>query len=417
MLDILFAELDLRLSGSRPPEASSSRSVSTSPISPLLPTGIAPSQAGSALPRDGVCFHSVAYDHGVPLEEDDHAPCLCQLTACLGCFRVHAENRKGPVSPLPLDLEGTPASMGWVGLIETPEQQRVRREGLRPLNVERIAIPEGRGFAKNPRPAINGHIRPPAIFPHPQMTDVLAVEERLRWRLKEMGASDPAVESRYGPSTNDPAALEGVDLPEEASEDGSADTGGTTNTAGGGKGTKGGKMVKVTRGKGKVRRVINGSVGKKGAQDGKDKGKVCYLPKEWTEEDAGVRNTAVILTFRHFVKVSRSGVASCSISLAPPRFVFRLVFSGPTGVRVPAHPVVQLLHQIAVAVSPFSYPGYSRDVDELERVHSIALYRRLAEPSVARRKNSKESRAWVECMDKWAEELGAREKTQVGAAA
>jgi hypothetical protein len=138
------------------------------------------------------------------------------------------------------------------------------------------------------------------------MTDVLAVEEHLRWRLKEMGASDPAVESRYGPSTNDPAALEGVDLPEEASEDGSADTGGTTTTAGGGKGPKGGKMVKVTRGKGKVRRVINGSAGKKGAQDGKDKGKVCYLPKEWTEEDPGVRNTAVILTFRHFVKVSRS---------------------------------------------------------------------------------------------------------------
>jgi hypothetical protein len=52
-------------------------------------------------------------------------------------------------------------------------------------------------------------------------------------------------------------------------------------------------------------------------------------------------------------------------------------------------------------------------VDELERVHPIALYRRLSEPSVIRRRNGKETRAWVECMDKWAEELGVREKTQV----
>jgi len=73
----------------------------------------------------------------------------------------------------------------------------------------------------------------------------------------------------------------------------------------------------------------------------------------------------------------------------------------------------QLLHQAATAASPFLYPSYFNDVDEVERVHPIALYRRLAEPSVTRRKNGRETRNWQECMDKWAEELGAREKTQV----
>lgn len=66
-----------------------------------------------------------------------------------------------------------------------------------------------------------------------------------------------------------------------------------------------------------------------------------------------------------------------------------------------------------MAASPFLYPSYYKDVEEVEHVHPIALYRRLAEPSVTRRKNARETRNWQECMDKWAEELGAREKTQV----
>jgi len=225
-----------------------------------------------------------------------------------------------------------------------------------------VPIPDGRGFVKNPRPNIEKVSRPPPLFPHPQMTDVLAVEEHLRWRLKEMGASDPAVESRYGPCTNSPAALEGVELPEDTSEDG------TDAGAKGGKGA--GKLVKVTRGKGKVRRVVNGTAGKK---DGKDKGKICYLPKEWVESDPQARNMAIILTFRHFVK---------------------------------------LLHQATMASSPFSYPAYAQDVEELERVHPIALYRRLAESSIQRQAAGRELRAWQDCMDKWAEEMGAREKTQ-----
>ena len=68
---------------------------------------------------------------------------------------------------------------------------------------------------------------------------------------------------------------------------------------------------------------------------------------------------------------------------------------------------------MAVSVSPFSYPSYADDILELLQVHPIALYRRLAEPSVSRRKISIETRAWQDCMDKWTEELGAKEKAQV----
>lgn len=74
---------------------------------------------------------------------------------------------------------------------------------------------------------------------------------------------------------------------------------------------------------------------------------------------------------------------------------------------------IQLLHQISTSVSPFSYPSYSQDIEELERVHPIALYKRLAEPAVSRRKDSRHARAWGECMERWGEELGAREKTRV----
>jgi hypothetical protein len=72
----------------------------------------------------------------------------------------------------------------------------------------------------------------------------------------------------------------------------------------------GGGKVKITRGKGKVRRIVTGGIppkkdGLEGNGNGK-KGRVCYLPKEWVEEDPSKRNMAIILTFRHFVKVSDS---------------------------------------------------------------------------------------------------------------
>lgn len=59
------------------------------------------------------------------------------------------------------------------------------------------------------------------------------------------------------------------------------------------------------------------------------------------------------------------------------------------------------------------YSGYEKDVDDLYRVHPIALYRRLAEPAIQKRPGGREYRLWVDCMDKWAEEIGAREKAEV----
>lgn len=61
--------------------------------------------------------------------------------------------------------------------------------------------------------------------------------------------------------------------------------------------------------------------------------------------------------------------------------------------------------------SPFSYAGYSKDVAALASVHPIALYRRLTEATATRKgRPARETRTWVECMDKWTEEFGAREK-------
>lgn len=63
-------------------------------------------------------------------------------------------------------------------------------------------------------------------------------------------------------------------------------------------------------------------------------------------------------------------------------------------------------------MTPFAYAKYALDIDVLEQVHPIAIYRRLTEP-IAKRKDGREYRAWQDCMDRWAEELGAREKAMV----
>ena len=294
----MYAELDLRLSGSRLPEIGSSKpSMNFGPIPQ-------PNAPPPGMPRDGICFQTLAYQHGLIEDDDDHGMCLCQLATCLGCFHSAAVSRKGPISLLPHELLGSSVALEWTGQVESSAQAQARRAGLQSHCTPRQPIPAGQGFVRNPTLKTNGiSSRPPSIFPHPQMTDVLAVEEQLRWRLKEMGAADPAVESRYGPSTNAATALEGVDLPEhsdEPSEDGSV-----KGSAGGGP-PKSGKMIKVTRGKGKVRRVMNGVVPKKKDDGKKDDGKqksICYLPKEWAEEDPTARNMAIVLTFRHFVKV------------------------------------------------------------------------------------------------------------------
>lgn len=319
MLKILYQDLELRLSGSRSPEAgpSNPKSNPTSPAAPLNPMGMAmgigmgmgmgigmgmsSNPPIPSIPRDGVCFSNLAHRHGTNLkpEEDEHGLCICQLVTCMACFHETAINRKGPISALPFELDATETSIGWVGSIETQDQARVRRQGLRMPITPKAALPSkgGVGWVQNVKPEMVP--RPVPMFPHPQMTDVLAVEEHLRWRLKEMGAIDPAVESRYGPSMNSSVALEGIELPDEEEE----------GSVKGMNGTKGnGKVVKVTKGRGKVRRAVNGGIPpKKEAviENGK-KGKICYLPKEWVDEEPSERNMAIILTFRHFVKVSHN---------------------------------------------------------------------------------------------------------------
>ncbi|WWC60847.1 uncharacterized protein I303_103423 [Kwoniella dejecticola CBS 10117] len=393
MLHLLYEELEKRLSGLRPHSNAEAGPSTLDKLSTLaLPTppsaGGAPSANQNSLYRDGVCFHGLSHNHGIPEEEDDHGPCLCQLTTCLNCFRNSARQRKGPTSLLPYELKSTRVANGWLGGIESEEQSKLRQDSLKRKATNSINLPSGKGFIQNSKspnsPTLNSSKkveRGPQIFPHPQMTDVLAVEEHLRWRLKELGARDPAVETRYGPSTNHPIALDGIDLPAfSQSEDGISEDGSVKSAVPPSKApvppTTGNK-IKVAKGRGgKLRKMIinpNGTVPKSKENSSMKDGKkaVVYLPKEWTEEEAAQRNTAIVLTFRHFVK---------------------------------------LLHQISTAASPFSYPSYAKDIDELQRVHPIALYRRLAEPSVQRRDDPNELRAWQGCMEKWAEELGGKER-------
>ena len=294
MTVLLMEGIEERLSGHRIPEDAPPLP-NADPNSPILTP---------ALPRDGVCFHSLATRHGLPSDDDDHGMCMCQLSTCLGCFHSAASSRKGPHSVLPHSLAENPlVADGFAGQMETDSQARVREQhDFEPKIYPHVNLPSSVPWVRRSIPkALKRPPRRPALFPHPQMTDVLAVEEHLRWRLKEMGAKDPAVETRYGPSTNDPAALEGVSLPDqEVSDDGSV------KGANGDAKKANGKMVKVTKTKGKVRRVANGTMPKKKDaekdKDGKTK-TVCYLPKEWMDEEPTARNTALVLTFRHFVKV------------------------------------------------------------------------------------------------------------------
>ena len=347
MLDMMYAELELRLNGSRPPELT--KSPSTSAPNPMLPIPMAPpSTTPSAPPREGVCFHTTSYDHAVPIEEDDHGACMCQLTSCLQCFQLAAIGRKGASSLLPYELRNEMVAEGWTGQIETEAQARIRIDGLRYVPARQQPLPQGQGFVKNPSQGSPAYRSGPPLFPHPQMTDVLAVEEHLRWRLKELGANDPAVEGRYGPCTNAPAALEGLDLSGNggpngvnghAGEEDDGDEGSVASAQADapapGKDKK--KVVKVTKGKGKMRRVVTGGVPPKKATgtgangaNGKDEKKgangatgTCYLPKEWAEADPGVRSMAVTLTFRHFVRVRLPALACGDVAEDPTSRTWR----------------------------------------------------------------------------------------------
>lgn len=384
MLDNLYSELERRLSGKLMPDVRGESSSMATAAAAIGAGGLgAQPTTTPGLPRDGVCTHDLGPAHGAPADDDDHAACLCQLAACPACLHDAAHSRKAPVGLLPFELSGTPVAAGWAGVVETEEQARDREFGsssTRPARRDppETALPVGKGFVHHPK-KVPTPSRPP-IFPHPQMTDVLAVEEHLRWRLKELGAVDPSVESRYGPSTNAPAALEGLERALRLDEDDGSEANAPNGHGGGG--GKNGRKLAVGRSKARFNKAV------KAPPKPKAEKKKVYLPVEWAEADPAVRNMAIVLTFRHFVKVCVE---------------IPLIGSSAN--------TVQLLHQAAVTSSPFSYAGYSKDVAALASVHPVALYRRLTEATATRKgRPARETRAWIECMDKWTEELGAREK-------
>lgn len=322
MAEILHRELEERLiNPNRRPTPSSSSSTAAAaaskPSLPMLPNMSGASGTAPPVIEEGVCFHSLLYHHYPEMKDDDHGLCLCQITACPDCFTTYASTRKGAYSLLPYELADSPVREGWGGGVETQEQADARKQSIDSRPAASARIPDGRGFVKNPKPEHeringndtngngNGHTgsssRPPPLFPHPQMTDVLAVEEHLRWRLKEMGGSDSAVEARYGPSTNDSAAMEGLDLSSVNGDDPEEGPGADAKSA-----TPKSKLVKVAKGKGGkvVRRIPNGTV--------KKPDKKCYLPATWTDASPDDRNMAIILTFRHFVNVN------CKTTLVSP---------------------------------------------------------------------------------------------------
>lgn len=294
MSRMLYEELELRLRGERP--SLTEAALKAPPPSPhqLTQPNIAPSPISDV----GVCFHNLLYSHDPDMVEDDHGICLCHLTTCLPCFTSFAKGRKGAYSLLPFDLATSSIAKGWSGGIESKAQAEARYQSLAPRQTQSINIPEGRGFVKNPKSTRSPTTtRPPPLFPHPQMTDVLAVEEHLRWRLKEMGATDPAVEARYGPCTNSTAATDGVNLPEPDSS--------SHNEV-----QPVPKMPKVVMTKGIRRKMpppkVTAPKATATVNKEKEKGNQCYLPSAWLKADPQERNMAIILTFRHFVKVRES---------------------------------------------------------------------------------------------------------------
>lgn len=319
MLEVLYDELGLRLSGARPSAEASSSKLPPPPLNPSIPMNPA---IPPVVPVNniGICFHNLSYIHDPEMDEDDHGLCLCQLTTCLACFHQYAASRKGAYSQLPHELANTRVAKGWAGAVESQEQNHMRRASLQARPPQVSPIPAGRGFVKNPKPGVTTATRSAPLFPHPQMTDVLAVEEHLRWRLKEMGAVDPAVESRYGPCTNNPAALDGIQFSEEdgLSEDGDSESVKSNPTTNGaavpptinnvnvnanGTKTTNGKSAKLARRKMRVGLAAKRNNSNKSKDKEKEKGKICYLPEFWMNADPPSRNMAIILTFRHFVKV------------------------------------------------------------------------------------------------------------------
>lgn len=297
MLGSLYDELENRISGRTMPEqrGEGSSGSSTAAAIGIGGFGAQPhAHSHARLHRDGVCMHDLAPMHGLLPDEDNHAACLCQLLHCTSCLHAAVQVRKGPISLLPVECAGHPCATAFAGGTETGKQAYARYAVAQGSAVpsdmdigidEDTTLPPGKGFVRHTKKHMS-ESRRPTVFPHPQMTDVLAVEEHMRWRLKELGAVDPAVEARYGPCSNAPVALEGLEraLKLEDDDESVSSTG------------KNGRRVVVGKNKARFNKTVKAPPKKKVE-------KKVYLPKEWAEAEPSERNIALTLTFRHFVKV------------------------------------------------------------------------------------------------------------------
>lgn len=332
---------------------------------------------------NGICFHDLALLHG--RAGDDHGPCMCDLTACRTCFHelLYFRGRRD-VAPLGMgEHAGGGGGFGQEG--QAHHAQQYDASG------NLMANQAGPGPMKRPSPL---QIR------HPEMADILLVEEHLRTRLHYMASPDVIL--RYGDEDEFIPTWESASAADFASD----------NPA---------PRAKEIIGKNGQVKVINGKKGKGGklkiparppppaataaaASAGERRLNGSQLPRSWTDETASARNMAVILTFRHLVK---------------------------------------LLHATTLYLSPFDFDDYADDSAVLTEIHPLAVYRRLVEPYVQRRAmmartgmtgtgqhanepvndattaggdvSKVDVAAWKHCMEQWEKEVAVREKEGVSA--
>ncbi len=280
---------------------------------------------------NGVCFHDLALLHG--RYGDDHGPCMCDLTACRTCFHelLYFRGRRDPYGGAGRDpfmnahpgRHGNGVIPGSAGGGDGGENGQTGPGNgggpepfIPPHTMTQLPTPGITPFVKRPSPL---QIR------HPDMGDMLLVEEHLRTRLHYMASPDVIL--RYGDEEEFIPMVENILKDDESVLEKLAENGGDgAGGAGGGKGSLGKKSgPKVIPGrKGKGGKILKGGMppklvlnGKKDETDGEGDGNSptredrskrlngCQLPGAWVEEEPGTRNTAVILTYRYLVKVSK----------------------------------------------------------------------------------------------------------------
>ncbi|KAI5449415.1 hypothetical protein NCC49_004699 [Naganishia albida] len=252
----------------------------------------------------------------------------------------------------------------------------------------------------------------PLQIRHPEMSDILLVEEHLRTRLHYMASPDVIL--RYGDEEEFIPPEELVMPPSPPLQDALPAPEPTPPPKPQvkviqGRKMKGGKMKgsqqKLTVAKPATASSSTPTPPPEKTLAERDRERVqqevrtrlngSQLPRTWTDESASSRNMAVILTFRHLVK---------------------------------------LLHATASYLSPFDFDDYADDSAVLTEIHPLAVYRRLVEPYVRRRAaayeeaklnglvnddadempggdiNKVDVKAWKRCMEQWEKEVAVREK-------